>query len=154
VKSELAEELLDKLMGWDRAAFQEKVRRLEALATYKFDEYGNFRPGVKFFESLAAWLAQFEDPKDRATALDFVLDRLIFISDVEMTHLIELVYPDHIELVLRPPRRRAAWMLAVRGWRDCGRRRVQGAAPPVAGPGRIRRGPPGPVAPVGAVSLA
>lgn len=101
MRSELAEELLDELMEWDRAAFQEKVRRLEALATYKFDEYSNFRPGVKFFESLAAWLRQFEDPADRATALDFVLDRLIFISDAEMTHLIELVYPDHIELVLR-----------------------------------------------------
>lgn len=101
MKSELAEELLNQLMGWDRAAFQEKVRRLEALATYKFDEYGNFRPGVKFFESLAAWLDQFDDLVDRATALDFVLDRLIFISDAEMTHLIELVYPDHIEQVLR-----------------------------------------------------
>jgi hypothetical protein len=101
MRSDLAEELLDRLMGWDRAAFQEKVRRLEALATYKFDEYGNFRPGVKFFESLAAWLDQFEEPVDRATALEFVLDRLIFISDAEMTHLVELVYPDHIELVLR-----------------------------------------------------
>ena len=101
MRSELAEELLDRLMGWDRAAFQEKVRRLEALATYKFDEYGNFRPGVKFFESLAAWLDQFADQTERATALDFVLDRLIFVSDAEMTHLIELVYPDHIELVLR-----------------------------------------------------
>lgn len=101
MKSELAEELLNELLGWDRAAFQERVRRLEALATYKFDEYGNFRPGVKFFESLAAWLDQFDDPIDRATALDFVLDRLIFISDAEMTHLIELVYPDHVEQVLR-----------------------------------------------------
>lgn len=101
MRSQLAEELLNELMGWDRAAFQERVRRLEALATYKFDEYGNFRPGVKFFESLAAWLDQFEQPSDRATALDFVLDRLIFISDAEMTHLIELVYPDHVEQVLR-----------------------------------------------------
>lgn len=101
MRSELAEELLNELMGWDRAAFQERVRRLEALATYKFDEYGNFRPGIKFFESLAAWLDQFDVPVDRATALNFVLDRLIFISDAEMTHLIELVYPDHIEQVLR-----------------------------------------------------
>jgi hypothetical protein len=46
---------------------------------------------------------------DRATALDFVLDRLIFISDAEMAHLIELVYPDHIESVLR---RRVAERLA------------------------------------------
>jgi hypothetical protein len=101
MRSELAEELLNQLMGWDRAAFQERVRRLEALATYKFDEYGNFRPGVKFFESLAAWLDQFEHAADRATALNFVLDRLIFVSDAEMTHLIELVYPDHVEQVLR-----------------------------------------------------
>ena len=101
MKLELAEELLNELMGWDRAAFHERVRRLEALATYKLDEYGNFRPGVKFFESLAAWLDQMHDPADRATALDFVLERLIFISDAEMTHLIELVYPDHFEHVLR-----------------------------------------------------
>ncbi|MEJ7784824.1 MAG: hypothetical protein WKF96_08475 [Solirubrobacteraceae bacterium] len=101
MKSELAEELLDRLMGWDRAAFQEKVRHLEALASYKFDEYGNFRPGVKFFESLAAWLDQFADQAERATALEFVLERLIFISDAEMTHLIELVYDDHMDIVLR-----------------------------------------------------
>lgn len=101
MKTELAEELLANLMDWDREAFQEKVRQLEALATYKFDEYANFEPGVKFFESLAAWLDQFEEPHDRAVALDFVLERLVFISDAEMTHLIELVYPDHIEMVLR-----------------------------------------------------
>lgn len=101
MKSELAEELLATLMDWDRAAFGEKVRQLDALAAYKFDEYGNFRPGVKFYESLASWLDQFDNLADRATALDFVLDRLIFISDAEMTHLIELVYPGHIDLVLR-----------------------------------------------------
>lgn len=100
MRSELAEELLDKLMRWDRTAFAEKVRRLEAMATHKWDEYGNFRPGVKFFESLAAWLHQFDDRADRAIALDFVLDRMVFISDAEMTHLIELVYPDHMEAVL------------------------------------------------------
>ena len=100
MKSELAEELLGALMGWDRAAFAEKVRRLEAMATHKWDEYGNFRPGVKFFESLAAWLDQLDSDVDRATALDFVLDRMVFLSDAEMTHLIELVYPDHMEAVL------------------------------------------------------
>lgn len=100
MKSELAEELLDVLMGWDRAAFSESVRRLEAMATHKWDEYGNFRPGVKFFESLAAWLDQFDEQVDRATALDFVLDHLVFLSDAEMSHLVELVYPDHIEAVL------------------------------------------------------
>jgi hypothetical protein len=101
MKSELAEELIGKLMGWDRAVFAERVRRLEALATYKWDEYANFSPGMKFFESLATWLNQFSEPTDRASALAFVLERLLFISEAEMTHLIELVYPDHIEPVLR-----------------------------------------------------
>lgn len=101
MKSELAEELLAQLMQWDRTAFQDKVRALEALAIYKYDEYGNFRPGVKFFESLAAWLGQMADPTERDTALDFVLNNLVFVSDAEMTHLIELVYPNHIEPSLR-----------------------------------------------------
>jgi hypothetical protein len=100
MRSELAEELLGTLMGWDRAVFAERVRRLEALATYKWDEYANFSPGMKFFESLAAWLNQFKEPADRACALEFVLERLLFVSEAEMTHLIELVYADHIEPVL------------------------------------------------------
>lgn len=101
MKAELAEQLIGTLMGWDRTIFQDRVRKLDALATLKFDEYGNFRPGVKFFESLAGWLDQFEAPEDRMVALDFVLTHLIFVSDAEMTHLIELVYPDHIEPVLQ-----------------------------------------------------
>ena len=114
MRSELAEELLNSLMGWDRAAFQEKVRRLEALAAYKYDEYANFRPGVKFLESLAAWLGQFESGTERVTALEFVLERVVFISDAEMSHLIELVYEDHIEAVLR---RHVAGALEVPEWR-------------------------------------
>ncbi len=114
MKSELAEELLGKLMGWDRAVFAERVRRLEALATYKWDEYANFSPGMKFFESLATWLDQFKEPADRASALEFVLERLIFISEAEMTHLIELVYSDHIEPVLCARVAREAGISALR----------------------------------------
>lgn len=87
-------------MEWDRAEFGERVRRLEAMASYKWDEYGNFRPGVKFLESLAAWLNQMENQQDRTVALEFVLERLLFVSGSEMTHLIELAYPDHIEQAL------------------------------------------------------
>jgi hypothetical protein len=100
LKSPLAQELLAAVMGWEHTDFAEKVTNLEALALYKWDEYDNFRPGVKFFESLAAWLDQFADGDERAIALEFVLERLVFVSDAEMTHLIELVYPDHIEPVL------------------------------------------------------
>lgn len=100
MKSELAEEVLEGLMEWNPDAFSDRVRKLEALATHKYDEYGNFRPGVKFFESLAAWLHQFTDVAERRIALEFVLDHLVFISDAEMTHLVELVYPDQMRPVL------------------------------------------------------
>lgn len=96
MKSELAEELLATLMKWDRSAFLDKVRHLEALAMYKYDDYSNFHPGVRFLESLGTWLSQFRDESERGVALEFVIERLVFISDAEMTHLIELVYPDHI----------------------------------------------------------
>lgn len=100
MKSPLAQELLHSVMEWQHEEFAEKVRSLEALAVYKWDGYDNFRPGVKFFESLAAWLDQFADRDERETALEFVLERLVFISDAEMAHLVELVYPDYIEPVL------------------------------------------------------
>lgn len=100
MRSELAEHLLGRLMQWDREAFAERVRQLEALASHKWDEYGNYRPGVKFFESLAAWLHQFPTIEERAAALDFVLEHMVFISDAEMKHLIEIVYPDFMEPVL------------------------------------------------------
>jgi hypothetical protein len=87
-------------MDWDEEAFLERTRQLEAMATLKYDEYGNYRPGIKFFESLSAWLDQLQPGAERETALNFVLERLVFISDAEMTHLIETVYPDHIEAVL------------------------------------------------------
>lgn len=109
MKSDLVEELLTALMGWERSAFVEHVRELEALAEYKYDEYGNFRPGIKFFESLASWLDQFQ-ADERTVALDFVRGHLVFVSDSEMAHLIELVYPEHVEVTLR---RRAGEELVV-----------------------------------------
>jgi len=83
-------------MEWDVPRFGLEVAKLQTLAVLKYDEYGGYRPGVKFAENLARWLEQFE-PEERQTAYDFVLSRLIFISDGEMAHLIEIAYPDFLE---------------------------------------------------------
>lgn len=100
MKSDLAERLLKEVMDWSTAEFIERVRDLQVLAAVKYDEYGNYRPGSKFVENLAGWLNQF--PKERRrTALDFVLKNLVFVSEVEMNHLISLVYPEVIEPALR-----------------------------------------------------
>ena len=69
---------------------------LEDFASYKYDEYQQFAPGRRFLESLALWLRQFRLPEERRTAYEFVKKRLVFISDTEMNHLVELAYPTFI----------------------------------------------------------
>jgi len=99
MKSDLAERILHSLMDWDVPRFASEVSRVQFLAERKYDEYGQYRPGVKFLENLAHWLEQFT-PEERNVAYSFVMERLVFISDVEMSHLIDVTYPDHIEQIL------------------------------------------------------
>jgi hypothetical protein len=97
MKDQLAEELLAKVMGWKSPHdFVEYGLPLQLIATYKYDEYQQFSPGMRFIESLAQWLGQFETIDQRRTALKFVRDRLVFISSAELNHLVSISYPDHI----------------------------------------------------------
>jgi hypothetical protein len=98
VRDELAERTLARQMGWGEAEterLRSTVGDLQALARLKYDDYGMFRPGVKFLESLVGWLDQFEK-EERENALRFVLEGLLFISYSELDHLISSVYPDFI----------------------------------------------------------
>lgn len=96
MKDENARHLLATVMGWEE---QDIVLRyvplLSLLAEYKYDHYRRFGPGKRFIESLALWLSQFI-PADRSAALDFVLNRLVFVSDQEISHLVQHAYPDVI----------------------------------------------------------
>lgn len=91
-----AANLLAKVMGWqDLDAVPQFLPTLQLLADFKYDHYQRFAPGRRFIESLALWLHQFEQ-QDRETALRLVLDRLVFISDAELSHLVRTAYPDWI----------------------------------------------------------
>jgi hypothetical protein len=103
MREELAQRALAAVMGWQEERLLEEQDVLQTLATYKYDSYENFEPGVKFVESLAQWLYQFQ-PEHREIAYRFVRDRLVFISASEMTHLVRSIYPD----VIRPVIRRAS----------------------------------------------
>jgi hypothetical protein len=98
MRDELAERLLAAVMHWEEEQVVEVGSQLQALARHKYDRYGGFRPGERFLESLAQWLQEFKNYKDREHALEFVLGKLIFIKGAELNHLIEMVYPD----ILRP----------------------------------------------------
>jgi hypothetical protein len=90
-----AQQLLAKVMGWQEEDVRRFVPTLQLLAEYKYDHYQRFGPGKRFIESLALWLNQI-DVTDRPAALELVLDRLVFLSEAEFSHLVETAYPDLI----------------------------------------------------------
>ena len=100
MRKDLAESLLAKIMGWSDDEKAAERAYLESFASYKYDEYQQFSPGRRFIESLALWLNQFDEGADRRAAYDFVRRRLIFISNNEMNHLVELTFPTVVRPIL------------------------------------------------------
>ncbi|SRR6266566_1239767 len=92
----LAERLLGAVMEWTPEELARERPDLQAMAAYKYDEYQQFAPGMRFVESLATWLKQFRTAEDRGVAYDFVKRKLIFCSATEMNHLVAMAYPDLI----------------------------------------------------------
>ena len=100
MREALAERLLAKVMNWSPEDVAEERPILQALASYKYDRYQQFSAGMHFIESLAIWLSNFTDVEERRAAYRFVRERLIYISEAEMRHLVGLSYPDYIRNVL------------------------------------------------------
>lgn len=98
MRDALAERLLGSVMEWTNEDIARQRPILQALASLKYDEYQQFSPGMRFVESLALWLQQFDSPARRRTAYEFVLSRLVFLSHAEMAHFAAIAYPD----VIRP----------------------------------------------------
>lgn len=100
MRAVLAERLLAQVMGWDPGDVARERPVLQALADLKYDAYQQFYPGMRFVESLALWLVQFEDVHERRTAYDFVKSRLVFFSHEEMAHFAAIAFPDFIRPLL------------------------------------------------------
>ena len=114
MRDSLAEKLLVRVMDWDKDKVKAEVPFILALASYKYDEYQQFSPGMRFVESLASWLRQFRTREERTLAYEFVKERLLFCSSAEMRHFVEMAYPDHIRPHLL---RRAAEEIGQDWWR-------------------------------------
>ena len=104
MNSTLAVRLLRTVMAWDETTMgpeqSDLVSTMSRLAEYKYNAYQQYAPGRQFVESLALWLEQFS-PIEREVALDFVHSRLIFISDQEMRHLVDLMFRNVVRPILR-----------------------------------------------------
>jgi len=96
MREALAERLLAQVMSWTPEDVANERPLLQAIAALKYDEYQQFAPGMRFVESLALWLRQFNTKEERRTAYKFVKSRLVFFSAAEIAHLVTIAYPDHI----------------------------------------------------------
>ena len=99
MRDALAERLLAKVMNWSPADVARERPILQALALLKYDEYQQFSPGMRFVESLALWLEQFA-ANERQIAYDFIRSRLVFLSEAEMAHFAQVMYPDFLRPLL------------------------------------------------------
>ena len=92
MNQDLGLKILAEIMRWSDERAREEYRWLRLMARLKYDGYRDFQAGMRFFESLATWLQQF-DRAERETAYAFVRGRLVYIGPIEMQKLVEQFYP-------------------------------------------------------------
>ncbi|MBI4963167.1 MAG: hypothetical protein HY913_07820 [Desulfomonile tiedjei] len=113
MKDDLAERLLGEVMHWTPQELASERPWLLNMATYKYNDYQQYSPGMRFIETLALWLDQFS-MEEKQIAYQFVKDRLVFISHAEMNHVVSLAYQDSIRPWLL---RRTASKLGIPEWK-------------------------------------
>lgn len=99
MKDLLAEKLLARVLKWEPKDAATERPLLQAMASLKYDSYEQFSPGLRFLESLALWLNQF-DAADREVAYRFIRSSLVFCSAEEMDHLVATAYQDYVRPLL------------------------------------------------------
>jgi len=96
MRDQLAERLLARTMAWSPEDVARERPVLQAMAAYKYDEYQQFSPGMRFVESLAITLSGLKTSAEKATFYEFVKKRLVFFSSAEINHLVSIAYPDFV----------------------------------------------------------
>lgn len=87
--------LLNVLKDASSEEIEDARKYFQNMAKYKYDDYQQYYPGMRFIERFALWLNQFDDA-DKKTALEFIRQKLIFISQAEMNLLVASAFPDVI----------------------------------------------------------
>ncbi len=100
MRSTLAERLLAKIMEWTPSQIDQERPLLQALANFKLNEYQQFSAGTRFIESLVKWLEQFTTIEEKNTAYRLVKDHLVFISNEQVSHLVNILFSEKINPIL------------------------------------------------------
>jgi hypothetical protein len=95
----LLEKVISNIEGIDEDMTQSYIKYFQAIARYKYDNYQQYSAGLRFIETLAIWLEQF-DSIDKKTALDFIMNRIVYISSSEINLIAESCFIDRLQYVL------------------------------------------------------
>lgn len=93
MKSSIALRLLADQLAWTDEEVTEEFPALQLMVTHKYDGYQGFQPASRFHVALLNWLSQFDSVEQRRLAFNFIKDRLIYITQREMHHLVSLMMP-------------------------------------------------------------
>ena len=93
MKHETAFKFIGEQLNWTDADFAKEFRELQLMIDHKYDGYQGFQPGTRFHVNLLNWLSQFSTMAEKKTAYQFVKDRLAYVSQREMHHLVSLMMP-------------------------------------------------------------
>lgn len=95
----LLEKVISSIDGVDEDKTQSYIKYFQALARYKYDNYQQYSAGLRFIETLAIWLEQF-DSSDKKIALDFIMERVVYISSSEINLIAESCFVDKLQYIL------------------------------------------------------
>ena len=109
MRPDLAFKIIGDQLNWSDAEYAKEFRELQLMIDHKYDAYQGFQPATRFHVAMLNWLSQFPTQAERRTAYKFVKDRLVFVSQREMHHLVSLLMP----IVERLQRKRIAAELAI-----------------------------------------
>ncbi len=94
MKYELAESILRSTMQhWDMTRMSEETKNIQIISEIKYDDYQQYTHGMRYVESLALWLRQFDSEADKEIAYQAAKDLLIYISEEEMRQLVTYSFP-------------------------------------------------------------
>lgn len=89
MKFELAESILKSTLDhWDTSKLSDEIKDIQIISEIKYDDYQQYTHGMRYIESLALWLRQFDSPEEKDCAYDLIKNKLVYISEEEMRQLI------------------------------------------------------------------
>lgn len=93
MRYELAESILRSTMEhWDNVKMTEEIKDIQIISEIKYDDYQQYTHGMRYIESLALWMRQFDTSEEKDCAYNLVKNKLIYISEEEMRQIVMYSY--------------------------------------------------------------